>query len=94
MKHDEAKDVRLLSRIAKIDVANKIITIPENAIIGNKRWGRIDFLTHYRGYYLVRSSGAVVRVPSNNDNEGSKRDRREEREKISRKRKQDKFARS
>lgn len=62
MKHDEAKDVRLLSKVAKINPSNKTISIPNNAIIGNKRWGRLDFLCHYGGYTLVRPDGAVVNV--------------------------------
>ena len=60
MKHDEAKDVRLLSKVAKVDVSNKIITIPANIVIGNKRWGRLDFLCHYCGYHLVRPDGTIM----------------------------------
>lgn len=53
-KHDEKKDVRIVSRIAKID-GNHII-IPTNAVIGIHTWGRIDFLVHYCGYVLNRSN--------------------------------------
>lgn len=53
-KHDERKDLKCVSRIAKID-GNHII-IPINAIIGIHMWGRIDFLVHYCGYVLNRSN--------------------------------------
>lgn len=52
-KHDEKKDLKCVSRIAKID-GNHII-IPINAVIGIHTWGRIDFLIHYCGYILIRS---------------------------------------
>lgn len=52
-KHDERKDLKCVSRIAKID-GNHII-IPTNAVIGIRTWGRIDFLVHYCGYILNRS---------------------------------------
>lgn len=52
-KHDERKDLKCVSRIAKID-GNHII-IPINAVIGIHTWGRIDFLVHYCGYILNRS---------------------------------------
>lgn len=65
-KHDENKDLRLVSRIAKIDYSNKTIQAPKSAIIGNKTWGRIDFLTHYCGWTFiwnneVRVSGCNIR---------------------------------
>lgn len=53
-KHDERKDVRCVSRIAEIN-SNRII-IPTNSVIGIRTWGRIDFLVHYCGYVLYRSS--------------------------------------
>ena len=92
MKHDEAKDVRLLSRIAKINSAQKTITIPDYQIIGNKRWGRLDFLCHYCGYRIIRPSGEII-TPDNKVEKKNKRNKKEEKEKISKKRKQAKFAR-
>lgn len=52
-KHDERKDLKCVSRIAKIN-GNHII-IPTNTVIGIHTWGRIDFLVHYCGYVLNRS---------------------------------------
>ena len=67
MIHDENKDVRLLSKIAKINQGNKSIIIRRDQVIGNKRWGRIDFLCHYCGYRLVKEDGAVVNISVNDD---------------------------
>lgn len=50
--HDENKDLRLISRIAKIDFANKTITAKGNVTIGIKTWGRIDYLTKYCGWFF------------------------------------------
>lgn len=60
-KHDERKDLKCVSRIAKIN-GNHII-IPINAVIGIHMWGRIDFLVHYCGYILNRGSNTIK--PSN-----------------------------
>lgn len=75
--HDENKDLRLVSRIAKIDYSNKTIQAPKSAIIGNKTWGRIDYLTHYCGWTFiwnndVRISGKYT--ANNGDNTKRKRD--------------------
>lgn len=60
-KHDERKDLKCVSRIAKID-GNHII-IPINAVIDIRTWGRIDFLVHYCGYVLNHGSNTIK--PSN-----------------------------
>lgn len=65
-KHDENKDLKLLSKIAKIDERMKTISISKSQVIGNKRWGRLDYLTHYCGYVLIWNSGNVYN--SNIDN--------------------------
>jgi len=67
MLHDENKDVRLLSKIAKINQGTKSIIIRRDQVIGNKRWGRIDFLCHYCGYHLVREDGVIVNNAVNDD---------------------------
>lgn len=53
-KHDEKKDLKCVSRVAKIN-GNHII-IPTNSVIGIHTWGRIDFLVHYCGYVLIRGN--------------------------------------
>lgn len=74
MVHDENKDVRLLSKIARINQGNKSIIIRRDQVIGNKRWGRIDFLCHYCGYHLVREDGVVSTVIVESDNKRKKKE--------------------
>lgn len=75
-KHDESKDIRLISRIAKIDYSNRTIQAPKTSIIGNRSWGRIDFLTHYCGWtFLWNNSVSIVgRLVTNDDVAKRKRD--------------------
>lgn len=74
MVHDENKDVRLLSKIARINQGNKSIIIRRDQVIGNKRWGRIDFLCHYCGYHLVREDGVASIVIVESDNKRKKKE--------------------
>lgn len=53
MKHDESKDLRSFTRIGKVDYSNKTLHTSRNATIGIKLWGKIDYLTHYCGWFLV-----------------------------------------
>lgn len=74
--HDENKDLRLVSRIAKIDYSNKTIQAPKSAIIGNKTWGRIDYLTHYCGWTFIWNNDVHVSGRySSNDNDVTKHKR-------------------
>lgn len=59
MKHEESVDLRRVSRIAKIDIQNKLIQITNSTAIGIKTWGRIDFLCNILGYRLIKS-GIIV----------------------------------
>ena len=52
-KHDERKDLKCVSKVAKIN--GDSIIIPKDAVIGIHTWGRIDFLLHYCGYILYRA---------------------------------------
>lgn len=59
-KHDENKDLRSISKIARIDYSNKTINYSPSAIIGIRRWGKIDFLVNYCGWTLIRRKDAGV----------------------------------
>lgn len=75
--HDENKDLRLISRIAKIDYSNKTIQAPKSAIIGNKSWGRIDYLTKYCGWTFIWNNDVHIsarHVSNDNDKVNRKRD--------------------
>ena len=76
MKHDEANDVRLLSKVTKINPATKVITINRNQIIGNKRWGRLDFLCNYCGYRVVYSDGVIAMMIKDNVDERQKKEKK------------------
>ncbi len=86
MKHDESTDVRLLSKVAKINPATKTIVLPTNAIIGNKRWGRIDFLCHYCGYHLAKVSGEIMNNVTSADKERKRKEKQQKREEKAAKR--------
>lgn len=54
-KYDEVSVVRQLNNVGAvigINSANKVIKVAKNSSIGNGTSGKIDFLTHYCGYYL------------------------------------------
>lgn len=75
-KHDENKDLRLIGRIARIDYANKTIQAPKSAIIGNRSWGRIDYLTHYCGWTFIWNNGVhIINRFSDNNSDITKRKR-------------------
>lgn len=76
-KHDENKDLRLVSRIAKIDNSNKTIQAPKSAIIGNTTWGRIDFLTHYCGWTFIWNNDVHVSGRNSSDNSDAKKRKHE-----------------
>lgn len=59
-KHDENKCLASISRIAQVDYVEKVIYALLSTNIGNKRWGRIDFLTHYCGWRFVWVTGGVT----------------------------------
>lgn len=81
-KHDENKDLRLISRIAKIDYSNKTIQAPKSAIIGNKTLGRIDYLTHYCGWTFIYNNDVRINVKYINSNEDTTIKRKREAKKI------------
>lgn len=71
VKHDENKDLRLISRIAKVDYSNKTIKANKSTIIGIKTWGRIDYLTHYCGWFFIYDNSVVVKNIKVDDDEKS-----------------------
>lgn len=52
-KHDESRDLRLVSRICKPNLSNKTLKIQKGTTIGIRVWGRLDFLTHYCKWTIV-----------------------------------------
>lgn len=66
--HDENKDLRSLSKVAKVNVATLTITVQDKSRIGIKRWGMIDYLTKYRGFSCVYDKSVII-SPNNTDEE-------------------------
>lgn len=81
MKHDENKDIKLLSQIAKIDERMKTIQIQKSQPIGNKRWGRLDFLTHHCGYKIIWNNVVIATAyqnkKDNDDNNNKVKEKKE-----------------
>lgn len=67
--YDETSVIRVIQRKNGVTVSNnKLITVSANATdVGNKTWGKIDYLCKVHGYsYMV--SGVIAKViKENND---------------------------
>lgn len=59
-KHDENKDLRLLSRVARIDYSGKTIKASKYATIGIRSLGRIDYLCNHCGWTFIWDNSVVV----------------------------------
>ena len=70
-KYDENKVLRSVARVASIN-GNHII-LRADAIVGIHMWGKLDYLTNYRGYTVSRSNN-VIKVK--NDKTSQKSDKR------------------
>lgn len=57
-KHDENKDLRSVAQVCRVNYSDKTISYDPNAMIGIRRWGKIDYLVHYCGWHLIRLRGA------------------------------------
>lgn len=71
--HEESKDVQALARLGLIKgdgIATNTISAPKDACIGNKTWGRIDFLVNHRGWHFVWTA------PKNVQSENVKKNKR------------------
>lgn len=58
-RHEENKDIRLVSRVAKIDYSNKTILIPKDANVGIRTLGRIDYLVNHCGWWASFNASGV-----------------------------------
>ena len=78
-KHDENKDLRSISRVARINYGSKTIQASKAAIIGIHMWGKIDYLTHYCGWYFIWNNEVKVVRTSNSDDDSANKRKREAR---------------
>lgn len=76
-KHDENKDLRFISKIAKLDYSNKTIQTSKSTNIGIRTWGRIDYLTNYCGWTFIWNNSIKVsnRIAYSDDDNSIKRKR-------------------
>ena len=60
--HDESQMVRSLSKVARVQVADKTITVSKQRIangeIGIKRWGYIDYFVNHCHWHLIYDNAA------------------------------------
>jgi hypothetical protein len=74
-KYDETSVVRELNRTQGVSInqASKVINVNKhNHSLGNRGWGKVDFLIHYCGYYLSWEYTQAV-ITSNKEQEDLKR---------------------
>lgn len=74
VKHDENKDVRILSRKCVVNPGTKTIKASRNNPIGIKSWARIDYLCHYCGYHFLWEN--VILDKTNYEDSDKKKDLR------------------
>ena len=67
-RHDENKCLRSFKRIGRVDMYDKTLQAPKNAVIGIHLWGKIDYLTKYCGWHFIWNNSAIpVYVQSSDD---------------------------
>lgn len=76
MKHDERRDAQILSKKCKVDVITKTITASHSTQLGNKSWGRIDFLTHC-GWTFMYGNTEINKKTYDDDKEVIRRTKKE-----------------
>lgn len=72
-KHDENKDLKLFSRIGRVNLGDNTLRASKKATIGIHMWGRIDFLTRYCGWHFVWDNTASTK-PYKEDDTSKKAD--------------------
>ena len=66
-RHDENKCLRSFKRIGRIDMYDKILQAPKNAVIGIHLWGKIDYLTKYCGWHFIWNNSATPAYVQSSD---------------------------
>lgn len=79
-KHDENRDVRSVSRIAKVNPADRSIQAPKTAVIGIHMWGKIDYLTNYCGYHFYWNNSVGPTNTSNSTSTSARAEKKKAKE--------------
>ena len=66
-RHDENKCLRSFKRIGRVDMYDKTLQAPKNAVIGIHFWGKIDYLTKYCGWHFIWNNNATSVYIQNSD---------------------------
>lgn len=66
-KHDENKDLRLFSKVGKVNYGSKTLKASKSANIGIRMLGKIDYLTKYCGWHFVWDNSVAVYNYSSED---------------------------
>lgn len=72
-RHDENQDLNILSKRFSVNRGLKTINVSKDQIVGIRTWARIDYLTHYCGYRVVKGN-AVVASKESFDNAEKKKE--------------------
>lgn len=68
-KHDENKDLRIISRIAKVSYYDKTIQASKSANIGIRTLGRLDYLCKYCGWTFIFNNSVILNSGYNSNYE-------------------------
>lgn len=79
-RHEEERDLRSVSKIGKVHQGQKVIEISKSQLVGIKMWGKLDYLTHYKGWYLVFTSATVKAQPVNSDKNSARIEKKMQKE--------------
>ena len=66
-KHDENRDLRSVSRVARVDYSDRTIQASKSSTIGIHMWGKIDYLTKYCGWRFYWNNSVVTNFVQNDD---------------------------
>ena len=78
-KHDENKCLRSFNRIGRVDIYDKTLQAPKNAVIGIHLWGKIDYLVNYCGWHFDWNNDVSPTYNRNSDesNDTQKKQKKE-----------------
>ena len=51
--HDEESALKSVARIGRVDTRSKTLEVKDDVQVGIGTWGKIDYLTNYKGWKFV-----------------------------------------
>lgn len=77
-KHDENKDLRLISHIAKVNYSDKSIHVFRSSTVGIRTLGRIDYLVNHCDWTLCYDNNVANYTKFNNNNDDDSKSAKQE----------------